>query len=164
VDHLGQFLGLCQVECHGLVTHDVEAGFGTSLGNLKMRMVRRGHRDEIDALVRGQLELGGNHVLDRAIGALGLDIVIGGGCLGPGGIGRKGAGDKYSAIVHDRRRGMHAPDEGALPAADQSHAELTAQRWVGWHGEISREIGVCDFWGRIGGQFYLSGVILATGY
>ena len=49
----------------------------------------------------GQFQLAGDHFLVGAVGPLGLDVVVGGRRLGPGGIGGEGAGDEGGAIVQD---------------------------------------------------------------
>ena len=46
--HLGQFLGLRQVECQWLVADDVEAGLGEGFGDFEVGVVRRGDGDEIE--------------------------------------------------------------------------------------------------------------------
>ena len=81
----------------------------------------------------GQLQLGRDHLLVGAVGAFGLDVVVGGGGLGLGGVGRQGAGDEGGAVVEDGGDGVDAADEGALAAADEAHAEFAIQGCVDAH-------------------------------
>ena len=134
---LGQLLGLGEVEGHRLVAHDVEAGLGEGFGDLKMGIVRRGDGNEVDALVGRQLLFALDHLLVGAVGAFGANVVVGGGGLGLGGVGRQGAGDEGGAVVHDGGDAVDAADEGALAAADQAHAELAVQGCVDAHAMLS---------------------------
>ncbi len=86
LDRLGQLLGLLQVKSHRLVANDVEPGLGEGFGDLEVRVIRRGHRDEIDLV--GTLRFRGDHFLVGAIGTLGRNVVIGCRGLGLFGIGR----------------------------------------------------------------------------
>ena len=75
------------------------------------------------------------HLLVRAVGPVGGDVVVRGGRLGLGRVGRERPGDEGGAVVEDGGGGVDAADEGPLAAADQAHAELAIQRCVGRHGE-----------------------------
>ena len=140
VDDFGQPLGLGQVESERLVANDVEAGLDGRLGDLEMRVVRRGNRKEIDPLLGRQSLFLVDQFAIRAIGAGCRDVVIGGGGLGPLRIARQGAGDQGGPIVEHGGRGVNAADERALAATDQSHPQLAIECSVGGH--ICRGSGV----------------------
>src|SRR5262249_23674778 len=93
-----------------------------------------GDGDEVDALAGGEPGLGLDHLLVGAVGPLGLDVVVGGGGPGPGGVGGEGAGDEDGAVVEDGGADVDGADEGALAAADQAHAQLAVERGVDCHG------------------------------
>ena len=91
--------------------------------------------DEIDPFVPGSFASAAIISLIGAVSALGGDVVIRGGGLGLGRIGRQGAGDERGAVVEDGRDGVDAADERALAAADQAHAQFAIEGCVDGHGE-----------------------------
>src|SRR5439155_8917931 len=128
--------------------------FGERLGDLEVRVVRRGDRHEVDALVLGQLRLFFDHLLVGGVSAFGLDVVIGRGGLGFGGIAGEGAGDEGGTVVEDGRRGVNPADKGALAAADQAHAQLAIERGIRWHWRGSPDVGKNEAFGPRARRYY----------
>ena len=134
---LGQLLGLGEVKSHRLVAHDVEAGLGKGLGDFEVRVIGGGDGDEVDSLGSRQLRFASDHLCERAISPLGLDVVVRGGGFGLGRIGGQGAGYQNGAVIENGGRGVHAANEGPLPSPDQAHTEFAIERCVRRHDEGS---------------------------
>src|SRR5262249_35195435 len=90
-------------------------------------VVRSCDGDKVNSLVRRQLEFLLDHLRDRSIGSVRLDVVSGRRSLRLRWVRRKRAGHQLGAVVENRGRRMHATNERSLAATNQCHAQLAIE-------------------------------------
>ena len=126
LDQLLQCPGLLQVKGGRLVAQDVEPVLQRHLGRRKMHVVRRDDGDKIHPLGLRQRGLLRDHLLERAVAALGREKKVLAAGLGLARTAGECAAHQLDLAVDVRGDAVHRADERAAAAADHSVTNFSA--------------------------------------